>query len=75
MDDIITRTETVPQKNSLLDSIAKHLQWARLKVKAEKCRSLVIFKGIVQNRTPKIDGETITPIKDKDIKYLRKVYS
>ena len=75
MDDITTTTETVPQTNSLLDSIARKLQWAGLRVRAEKCRSLVIYKGKVQNRVLNINGETITSIKDKDIKYLGKVYN
>ena len=75
MDDITTTTETVPQTNSLLNSIARKLEWAGLKVRAEKCRSLVIIKGKVQKIELKIDGKAITSIKDKSIKYLGKSYN
>ena len=75
MDDITTTTETVPQTNRLLQSISNKLEWAGLKVRAEKCRSLVILKGKVQRRDLKIDGKVITSIKDKSIKYLGKQYN
>ena len=75
MDDITTTTETVPQTNRLLNSIARKLEWAGLKVRAEKCRSLVILKGKVQRRELRIDGKIITSIKDKGIKYLGKQYN
>ena len=75
MDDITTTTETVPHTNILLESISRKLEWAGLKVRAEKCRSLVVWKGKVQRRDLKIDGKVITSIKDKSIKYLGKQYN
>ena len=38
MDDITTTTETVPQTKYLLEKLSERLNWAGLKVKAEKCR-------------------------------------
>ncbi len=74
MDDITTTTETVPQTKSLLMKITDKLEWAGLKVRAEKCRSLVIVKGKVQRRELKINGKAITQLQDKYIKYLGKEY-
>ena len=74
MDDITTTTETVPQTKSLLKKITDKLEWAGLKVRAEKCRSLVIVKGKVQRRELKINGKAITQLQDKYTKYLGKEY-
>ena len=74
MDDITTTTESVPQTKCLLQKLSEKFKWAGLKVRAEKCRSLVIVKGKVQRRDLRIDGELITPIQDKPVKYLGKEY-
>ena len=50
MDDITTTTETVPQTKGLLQSISEKFQWAGMKIRAEKCRHLVIYKGKVIKR-------------------------
>ena len=75
MDDITTTTETVPQTKVLLQKISEKFTWAGLKVRADKCRSLVIFKGKVQRRDLYIDGDPITPIQDKPVRYLGKEYN
>ena len=74
MDDIATTTEIVPQTNRLLEKLSEKFKWADLKVRADKCRSLVIYKGKVIRRRLKIDGEVITPIQDKPVRYLGKEY-
>ena len=74
MDDITTTTETVPQTKVLLQKISEKFKWAGLKVRADKCRSLVIFKGKVQRRELCIDGDPITPIQEKPVRYLGKEY-
>ena len=45
-----------------------------MKVRANKCRSLVILKGQVQRRELLLGGEIITPILYKPVKYLGKEY-
>ena len=74
MDDITTTTETVPQTRCLLQKLSEKLNWAGLKARGDKCRALVIVKGQVQRRELKINGELITPIQDKPVKYLGKEY-
>ena len=75
MDDITTTTETVPQTKVLLQKISEKFTWAGLKVRTDKCTSLVIFKGKVQRRDLYIDGDPITPIQDKPVRYIGKEYN
>ena len=74
MDDITTTTETVPQTRCLLQKLSEKLKWAGLKARGDKCRALVIVKGQVQRRELRINGELITSIQDKPVKYLGKEY-
>ena len=75
MDDIVTTTENMVQTNHLLSKLVDKLKWAELYVKPEKCRSLVIKKGKVSQKTPRIGGDPITSITEKPIKYLGKLYN
>ena len=75
MDDIATTTENLVQTKYLLDKLVAKLTWAGLAVKPGKCRSLVIIKGEVSQRTPKIEGKPITSVIEKPVKYLGKVYN
>ena len=75
MDDLTTTTETVVQTQHLLDKLSNQLEWGRLKVKPQKCRSLVIIKGNISKQTVKISGEPITSITEKPVKYLGKEYN
>ena len=72
--DIATTTETVPQTKVLLQKLSDKLNWSGMKARPDKCRSLVILKGKGTRRELKINGETITPIQDKPVKYLGKEY-
>ena len=74
MDDVTTTTETLVQTSYLLDELAAKLDWGRLQVKPEKCRSLVIWEGEIVNKPVKIGGKVITSIKEKPVKYLGKEY-
>ena len=74
MDDITTTTETLPQTRDLLTKLSEKLEWAGLKIKPEKCRSLVIIKGKIKTRDIKINGKTVTPIQEMPVKYLGKEY-
>ena len=75
MDDVTTTAETIVQTNHLLEELGNKFEWGRLKVKPEKCRSLVIIKGEPSRRTVVVDQEPITSIMDKSIKYLGKEYN
>ena len=70
MDDIATATETLVQSRYLHNKISAVLDWAGLVVKPEKCRSLVIIKGRISEKTLNINGKPITSIKEKPVKYL-----
>ena len=75
MDDIATTTGSLVQTKYLLDKLVEKLTWAGLSVKPEKCRSLVIIKGEVSQRTPEVEGTQITSITEKPVKYLGKIYN
>ena len=59
----------------MLDRVDKKLREAGLEVKSEKCRSLVIIKGQVSQKTPMIGGKPITSVTEKPVKYLGKQYN
>ena len=75
MDDIATTTRNLVQTKHLLDRVDKKLREAGLEVKSEKCRSLVIIKGQVSQKTPMIGGKPITSVTEKPVKYLGKQYN
>ena len=75
MDDIATATTNLVQTKYLLEKLSENFKKAGLAVKPGKCRSLVIIKGETSRRTPVIDGNPITSIKDKPVKYLGKIYN
>ena len=75
MDDINTTTETVPQTRCLMAELGRYLGWARMDVKASKSRVLIIRKGKVERQPVEIQGEAITSILDKPIKYLGKWFN
>ena len=74
MDDVNTTTSTVIQSRYLLREISRFFSWARLTVKTEKCRVLVLEKGILKETSVFWNHEEITSIKKKPIKYLGKEY-
>ena len=59
----------------MLNKLVDKLEWAGLSVKPEKCRSLVIIKGKVSEKTPQIGGNSITSMTEKPVKYLGKAYN
>ena len=75
MDDLTTTTETIVQSQYLLDKLNSMLQWGRLQVKPQKCRSMVIIRGQISKHTVTIGGARITSITEKPLKYLGKEYN
>ena len=75
MDDIQTSTETLVQTAYLLERLGGILNAARLVVKAVKSRILIIYKGEVRKQDVRMNGELITSLTDKPVKYLGKWYN
>ena len=50
IDDMTTMTSTASCTSRLLDKLNSNLQWARMKVKPSKSRSLSIIKGKVVDK-------------------------
>ena len=74
MDDLNTTTETTVQTRHLLTKLKVVFDWAGLGFKPEKCRALVIIKGVVVRRDICLGDTPITLIQDKPAKYLGKGY-
>ena len=75
MDDLNTTTETIVQTSYLLRKLEIIFNWAGLDFKQEKCRALIIIKGMVERREILLNGKPITLIQDKPAKYLGKTYN
>ena len=75
MDDLNTTTETVVQTRYLLRKLQIIFDWAGLDFKLEKCRALVIIKGIIERRDIILNGKPITLLQDNPAKYLGKSYN
>ena len=75
MDDLNTTTETIVQSSYLLRKLEIIFEWAGLDFKQEKCRALIIIKGMVERREILLNGKPITLVQDKPAKYLGKAYN
>ena len=75
MDDITTTTETMVQTSYLLNKLIRKLHWAGLYEKVEKCRALVIIKGVVSERKIEINGNPIQSIQEEPVRFLGKWYN
>ena len=75
MDDLNTTTETIVQTSYLLRKLEIIFEWAGLDFKQEKCRALIIIKGMVERKEILLNGKPITLIQDKPAKYLGKAYN
>ena len=75
MDDLTTTTETLVQNSYLLQKLGTVFDWAGLDFKQEKCRALVIIKGVVERREVILNNKPITLLQDNPAKYLGKSYN
>ena len=75
MDDVNTTTNTVTQTHHLLQEISRFFSWGRLAVNPEKCRCLVLDKGMLKEIPVYWEKEVITSITEKPIRYLGKEYN
>ena len=75
MDDVSTTARSITQTHHLLEEISRFFSWARLTVKPEKCRVLVIEKGVAVNKPVVWNNQEITSVLQKPIRYLGKEYN
>ena len=68
-------TETMVQTSYLLNKLIRKLHWAGLYEKVEKCRALVIIKGVVSERKIEINGNPIQSIQEEPVRFLGKWYN
>ena len=64
MDDMTTMRSIAPCTSRLLDKLNSNLQWARMKVKPSKSRSLSIVKGKVVDKKFAINEEIMPTVLD-----------
>ena len=72
MDDITVMTPSVVGTRWVLGGLERMVNWARMRFKPQKSRSLSITKGKVRDQRFSIAGEVIPTIKDNPIKCLGK---
>ncbi|KAL7836380.1 hypothetical protein AOLI_G00276640 [Acnodon oligacanthus] len=76
MDDITAILQTAPCTARLLKQLDEQIQWARMKIKPSKSRSLSIRKGVRDDRTMlSAGGEKIPLLADQPIRSLRREYT
>ena len=67
MDDMTTMTSTALCTSRLLDKLNSNLQWARMKVKPSKSRSLSIVIGKVVDKNFAINEEVMPTVLEKSL--------
>ncbi|XP_060938981.1 uncharacterized protein LOC133018922 [Limanda limanda] len=75
MDDLTVMTESVPGCRWILRGLEKLVEWARMRFKPAKSRSMVLRKGKVEDKFRfNITGTAIPTITEKPVKSLGKVF-
>ncbi len=76
MDDVTTILQTAPCTARLLKRLDELIQWARMKIKPSKSRSLSIRKGVRDDRTEfTAGGEKIPLLKEQSVRSLGREYT
>ena len=76
MDDISLMTTSTPASKIALQITVVSLKWARMKLKPQKSRSLVIKGGKCIDEQPfQVAGEIIPSIQKEPLKTLGRVYN
>ncbi|KAK0136753.1 Retrovirus-related Pol polyprotein from type-2 retrotransposable element R2DM [Merluccius polli] len=74
MDDMTTLTSTIPCTRRLLRKLQENIEWARMKFKPSKSRSLSVVKGKLSDQRFYIGEEPIPTVAEKPIKSLGRWY-
>ena len=72
MDDMTITAKSVLEGKWMLQDLKELIDWARMKFKPSKSRSLILQKGKNQNRKIRIGEEEIPTIREKPVKSLGK---
>lgn len=75
MDDVTSILQMAPCTTRLLNHLDELIGWARLKIKAEKSRSLSIKKGVPQNNTFYVGARPIPQLAEQPLKSLGRLYT
>ena len=74
MDDMTTLTTTMPCTRRLLKKLQENLEWARMKIKPSKSRSISVVKGKLSEQRFFIGEEPIPTVSEKPVKSLGRWY-
>ena len=75
MDDLALAAKSVPAAKMILDRVTRAVEWARMKQKASKSRSLVMVKGRSMNVEPfEVEDTPIPSVQRKCVKSLGRVF-
>ena len=75
MDDITLLTQTVNEMESALERFDALIEWAKMKFKAKKSRSVTFSKGKQKEVIFTIGGEAMPTVKQQPVKSLGRMYS
>ncbi len=75
MDDLTVTRESVPGCRWILKGLEKLMEWARMRFKPAKSRSMVLRRGKVDDKSRfSVTGATIPTVTEKPVKSLGKVF-
>ncbi len=75
MDDLTVTTESVAGCRWILKGLEKLMEWARMRFKPAKSRSMVLRRGKVDDKSRfSVAGATIPTVTEKPVKSLGKVF-
>ena len=70
MDDMATLTTTMPCTRQLLKKLQENIEWAQMKIKPSKSRSISVVKGNLSEQRFYIGEEPIPTVSEKPVKSL-----
>ncbi|KAI8490806.1 hypothetical protein Bbelb_315990 [Branchiostoma belcheri] len=75
MDDVTSILRTAPCTTRLLQRLEELTEWAGMKFKPSKSRSLSLRKGKISSRTFSVNGQTIPTLQEEPVKSLGRLYT
>lgn len=75
MDDMTTLTTTAACTKRLLGKLQENIEWARMKLKPSKSRSISIVKGVLRDTRFYIGEDPIPTVSEQPVKSLGRWYN
>ena len=75
MDDMTTLTTTAACTKRLLGKLQQNIEWARMKIKPSKSRSISIVKGVLRDTRFHIGEDPIPTVSEQPVKSLGRWYN